>query len=88
MAPYVTRVAWQVMHHGVHNIYNMFISYSWYNNEMAQIQMKNMPKKLQYTCIIYEQYTEWRDNNASWRDDMETLPTSPTLCWSNGGFPA
>ena len=39
---------------------NMFISYSWYKNEMVQIQMENMPKKLQYTCIIYEQYTEWR----------------------------
>ena len=23
---------------------NMFISYSWYNNEMVQIQMENMPK--------------------------------------------
>ena len=26
------------------NDINMFISYSWYNNEMVQIQMENMPK--------------------------------------------
>ena len=31
----------QVCHN---NNNNMFISYSWYNNEMVQIQMENMPK--------------------------------------------
>ena len=30
-------------HYLNHN--NMLISYSWYNNEMVQIQMENMPKK-------------------------------------------
>ena len=66
---------------------NMFISYSWYNNEMVQIQMENIPKKLQYTCIVYEQYTEWRGYVFTYPTCWLELVLAALAAYSRAGSP-
>ena len=56
-----------------YNNNNMFISYSWYNNEMVQIQMENMPKN-------YNTHASYM-SSAQWRGYVFTCPSNNMHIW-------